>query len=51
MVALIEREKAIEVIETLSGGYRDVTTRELTAYVSSPAAGARLLSQEELESL
>jgi len=51
MVALIERDKANEIIETLSTGYHDVTARELTAYVSSPAAGARLLSQEELESL
>jgi galactokinase len=51
MVALIEREKADEIIETLSSGYHDLTARELTAYVSSPAAGARLLSQEELESL
>jgi len=45
MVALIKRDSANEIIESLSTGYHDATARELTAYVSSPAAGARLLSQ------
>ena len=51
MVALIKRDNANEIIESLSTGYRDATDRELTAYVSSPASGARVLEGHELESL
>ena len=42
-VSLIERSKAPEIIATMQTGYRDATGIELTAYVSSPAAGARVL--------
>jgi len=51
MVALIELEKANEIIESLSNSYHDATARELTAYVSCPVAGARLIEPHDLESL
>ena len=42
-VSLIERASADAIIDRLRAGYRDATGIELTAYVSSPAAGARVL--------
>lgn len=51
MVALIERQKANEIIRKLSMGYHDDTAKRLTAYVTSPASGARLVEGHELESL
>ena len=50
MVALIERQKADAIVGALSSGYDAVTDRKLTAYVSSPAAGTRLLEPQDMES-
>ena len=47
VVALIEAAKADELIAELSEGYRDATGKTLSAYVSSPAAGARMLDESE----
>ena len=51
IVVLIEREKADEIIGSLTTGYRHATDKALSAYVSSPASGARVLERHELESL
>ena len=43
-VSLIERNKAPDIIAKLGSGYRNATGIDLTATISSPAAGVRLLS-------
>ena len=46
-VSLIRRHDADVIVERLSAGYRDATGKILSAYVSSPAAGARILERHE----
>ncbi len=50
MVALIERSMAGTIITTLSKRYADATGKLLSAFISSPAAGARVLERHEWES-
>ncbi|MBT8096711.1 MAG: hypothetical protein KJO19_06710, partial [Woeseia sp.] len=51
VVALIEKIKADDIVEELTTAYRRATDKVLSAYVSSPASGARLLEPHDLESL
>lgn len=50
VVALIKSAKAGELTDELSAGYREATGKTLSAYVSSPAAGARVLDESEWRS-
>ncbi len=51
VVALIDRDKADDIIDALTAGYQQVTGKTLSAYVTSPAAGARSLAREAWESM
>ena len=51
VVALIESAKAGELTEELSAGYHEATGKTLSAYLSSPAAGASMLDESEWSSL
>lgn len=51
VVALVEKVKANDIIEELSTDYRKATKKILSAYVSLPASGARVLERHERESL
>ena len=51
VVALIRRSKADDIIDALTVGYQEATNKTLSAYVSSPASGARSLARKEWESL
>lgn len=51
VVSLIEKIKADDIVGALTAGYRRTTDKTLSAYVSSPASGARALERHELETL
>ncbi len=47
VVALIDRNKADDIIDALAAGYQRATDKTLSAYVSSPAPGARAVARQE----
>ena len=51
VVALVDRNKAGDIIDALTAGYEEATDNTLSAYVSSPACGARALAREDWEAL
>lgn len=51
IVALVEKARADEIINALTSGYRMATGKALSAYLSSPVSGARVLARNELEPL